>query len=115
MRGYFQVEIKSGNNRETGSEQIGFVKGADFCNVTSCQHADSYTYIPRCEVGGSGCTTLFVGSKVNKQRVVRRKHDTESYAQHQSYKEEQICADIAVPLDYINAGRKEKKTADNNV
>ena len=50
MRSYLDVEIEHGNNCQAGSEKIGFVESADFCNVSACQHADAYPHIPRSEV-----------------------------------------------------------------
>lgn len=41
MRSYLNVEIEHGNNCQAGSEKIGFVESADFCNVSACQHADA--------------------------------------------------------------------------
>ena len=77
MRSYLDVEIEHGNNCQAGSEKIGFVESADFCNVSACQHADAYPHIPRSEVGGSGRASLTVGGKVYEQCVVGRKHDAE--------------------------------------
>ena len=84
MRSYLNVEIEHGNNCQAGSEKIGFVESADFCNVSACQHADAYSHIPRSEVGGSGRASLTVGGKVYEQCVVGRKHDAEAYAKHGS-------------------------------
>ena len=80
MRRYFDFKIDGGNYRQAGSEQIGFVKCADFRNISSRQHTDTDSYIPRSKIGGSGRPPLAVGSQVDKQRVECRKHDPEAYA-----------------------------------
>ena len=110
MRSYLDVEIEHGNNCQAGSEKIGFVESADFCNVSACQHADAYPHIPRSEVGGSGRASLTVGGKVYEQCVVGRKHDAEAYAKQQCHCKEHDVACHAVPLDDIDACRKKLNT-----
>ncbi len=103
VRRYFQVEIEDGDNREAGPEEIGFVKTANLGNISACQHTDANTYIPRSEVSGGSCSPLAVGSQVDKQRVVCRKHDTESYSKQQGYDEEYNTAHHIVPPNDVNA------------
>ena len=115
MRSYLDVEIEHGNNCQAGSEKIGFVESADFCNVSACQHADAYSHIPRSEVGGSGCAPLTVGGKVYEQCVVGRKHDAEAYAKQQCHCKEHDVACHAVPLDDIDACREQEETEYHDV
>jgi len=66
MRSHFSIEVEHRNNGEASPEQISFIKGADFCNISSCQHTDTDAHIPGGQVGGSGGTTLAVGGEVDK-------------------------------------------------
>ena len=76
MRRYFNFEINGGDYRQTGTEKVGFVKRADFGDISSRQHTDTDSYIPGSEVGGSRCSPLTVGGEVDKQRVKCRKHNS---------------------------------------
>lgn len=115
MRSYLDVEIEHGNNCQAGSEKIGFVESADFCNVSACQHTDAYPHIPRSEVGGSGRAPLTVGGKVYEQCVIGRKHDAEAYAKQQCHCKEHDVACHAVPLDDIDACREQEETEYHDV
>ena len=80
MRRYFNFEINGGDYRQTGTEKVGFVKRADFGDISSRQHTNTDSYIPRSKIGGSGRPPLAVGGQVDKQRIECRKHDPEAYA-----------------------------------
>ena len=64
MRRYFNFEINGGDYRQTGTEKVGFVKRADFGDISSRQHTDADSYIPGSEVGGSRCSPLTVGARL---------------------------------------------------
>lgn len=113
MGSYFQVEVEGRYDGEACTEQIGLVEGADFGDVSSCQHADADAYIPRGQISGGGCAALTVGSQVDEKRVVGGKHDAEADAQHQGYQEEEEGACVAVPTDDVNT-RCQQEEADND-
>lgn len=46
MRRYFNFEINGGDYRQTGTEKVGFVKRADFGDISSRQHTDTDSHIP---------------------------------------------------------------------
>ena len=50
MRRYFNFEINGGDYRQTGTEKVGFVKRADFGDISSRQHTDTDSYIPGSEL-----------------------------------------------------------------
>lgn len=64
MRRYFDFKIDGGNYRQAGSEQIGFVKCADFRNISSRQHTNTDSYIPRSKIGGSGRPRWLLGARL---------------------------------------------------
>ena len=112
---YFQVKIAGGYDGETRTEQVSLVETADFGYVSSCQHADSDAYIPRSQIGRGGSAALFVRGQVDKQRVVGRKHNAETYAQHQCYAEKQDAAHRGVPLDEIDTASQQEKTGNDQI
>ena len=61
-------------------KKVGFVKRADFGDISSRQHTDTDSHIPGGQVSGSCCSSLTVGGKVDKQGIESRKHDSESDA-----------------------------------
>ena len=80
MRRYFNFEINGGDYRQTGTEKVGFVKRADFGDISSRQHTDTDSHIPGGQVSGSCRSSLTVGGKVDEQGIESRKHDSESDA-----------------------------------
>ena len=69
MRRYFNFEINGGDYRQTGTEKVGFVKRADFGDISSRQHTDTDSHIPGGQVSGSCCSSLTVGGKVDEQGI----------------------------------------------
>ena len=104
MRRYFDFEIDSGNHRQAGSEEIGFVKCADFRNIPPDQHTDTDSHIPGREIGRSGRSPLAVGRKIHKQRIECRKHNPESDTHQQCDTEKQNRAGRIIPLNQIHTG-----------
>ena len=88
MRSHFPIEVEHRNNGEASPEQISFIEGADLCNISSRQHTDTDAYIPGCQIGRSGSTTLAIGGEVDKKGIVSRKHNTKTYSQQQGYGKE---------------------------
>ena len=51
MTGYFQTEIEEGDNRKNSSQKIGCTETKDFGNVSTQQHTDDDTDVPRSQIG----------------------------------------------------------------
>ena len=64
MRCDFQVKIEGGDHCQAGSEEIGHVKRGKLGDIAAQNQPDSDAYIPRGEIGGSGCAALAVRSKL---------------------------------------------------
>ena len=103
MWSYFSLKIKRRKDSKAGTEQIGFVKGTYICNISPCQHAYTYTYIPGSEIAGSSRTSLIIRCKVYKQGVVCRKHNAEPYTKQQSNGKKEDAASECIPLDDVYA------------
>ena len=104
MRRYFNFEINGGDYRQTGTEKVGFVKRADFGDISSRQHTDADSYIPGSEISGSGRNPLVIGGKVDKQRIKCRKHDSKSDPHQQCDTKKQDVANGIIPLNQIYTG-----------
>ena len=78
-----QSEVECGDHGQAGPYQIGLIERAYLSYITSGQHTDAYAYVPRRKIGARSCTSLVVGSQIDKQGVIGWKHDTEAYAEHQ--------------------------------
>ena len=115
MWGNLSIEIEHGQDGEACSEQVGFVESTDFCNVSPCQHSDSDAHVPRSQIGGGGGTALVVGGEVDKQGVVSREHDSETYSQQQGYSKESDITQHHVPVDKIHTCRKQEEAKYNEV
>ena len=98
MRRYFNFEINGGDYRQTGTEKVGFVKRADFGDISSRQHTDTDSHIPGGQVSGSCRSSLTVGGKVDEQGIESRKRfrKTESY---------RLCRSIESDTRSLRAGR----------
>lgn len=115
MRRYFSVEVERGYNGKAGAEQVGSVKSTDIRNISSCQHAYTYSYIPGCQISGSGRPPLAVWGEVDEQCVVCREHDAESHSEQQGDEEEDDTACHGVPLDDIDTGREQEETGYHDI
>lgn len=115
MRGNFAVEVKHGDNRQACSEKISLIESADFCDVSACQHTDTYAYIPWGKVSWSCRTPLAVGSEVYEQCVVGRKHNAKTYSKQQCYGKEDDAARHAVPADDVGTWGEQEEAEYNNV